>query len=281
MCFTTLISKAQPYFDVATIQTSTANHFISNSTSDSSIKVNWFLANLNLPIELNKKNLLLATLGYEDYSFENESPLLTQNFNSIYIPLTLLHTWKDTSWTTSFTYIPRVNSAAPIHVGDHTFQHGGAIIVSHSVNPHFKYSVGAYYNREFFGNYFLPLLGIEWKASKRLNIFGLLPNDMTADYKINKALHTGFIYKGLTTSFRYKPASTADYLSIPSEGQLNLFADLYITKTIVLNLQGGVIVARVYNLQYKSQYEPANYKSEFDVKESSVFKIGLFYRVWL
>src|SRR5205814_8968360 len=138
----------------------------------------------------------------------------------------------------SFTFIPKACSSKPLQINDKTFQAGGAIIASHTVNNHFKYSFGAYYNREFFGDYFLPLVGIEWKASPRLHVFGLLPNDFTVDYRVNKAFHTGFVFKGITTSFRYSPSSYADYYRM-DEGQLKLFADLYMTKTLVLNVEGG------------------------------------------
>ena len=274
--FSIFITNAQPYFDVASIQTSAANHFLVSDSAKEPVKLNWFSVNVNYPAQINKSNLLVTTLGYDRFSFENEDSPLTQSFNSIYLPLTLLHTWRDTTWSTSLTYIPKVNSYSPMHINENTVQNGMAIIVNHAVNPHFKYSFGGYYNREFFGNYFLPLLGIEWKASERLHVFGLLPNDFTADYKINKAFHTGFIYKGITTSFRYKPSSYADYLRM-EEGQLKLFTDLYITKTIVLNLEGGVILARSYELKNKD-INPAN---KFDVREASMFKVGLFYRVWL
>lgn len=276
ICITVSISKAQPYFDVLAVQTSSASQPVSNNAEKEQFNLNWFSANFNFPLELDKKNLFVTTLGYEQFAFKDKNSPLSQTFNSIYVPLTFLHTWKDTTWTTSFTYIPKVNSYSPVHVSDNTMQHGGAMVVSHIVNDHFKYSFGGYYNREFFGNYFLPLLGIEWKASNRLRVFGLLPNDMTADYKISKTLHTGFAYKGIATSFRYKPASTADYLKM-EEGQLKLFADFYLTKTLVLNIEGGVIAARSYSLQYKTPVE----KPDFNVRESSIFKIGLYYRVWM
>lgn len=276
ICIVVASTKAQPYFDVVSVQTANASQPLNNDAAKEKLNLNWFSSNFSLPLELNKKNIVVAALGYERFSFEHRDSLLTQTFNSIYVPVTFLHTWKDTTWKTSFTYIPKNNSYTPLHVNDKTMQHGVAIVVTHIVNDHFKYSFGGYYNKEFFGNYFLPLLGIEWKASKRLNVFGLLPNKMTADYKINKSFHAGLAYKGVTTSFRYKPSSYADYLRM-EEGQLKLFADLYITKTLALNLEGGIIVARSYGLQNKDSNPP----HKFDVSESSILKIGLYYRVWL
>ena len=274
--FIPLLSAAQPYFDVASVQTSSANHELNNNINKTSLSVNWLAANFSFPLKLNHSNLFVTTAAYEQFSLTGKSSELTQSFHSIYLPLTFLHTWKDTTWNTSFTLIPKVNSYSPIQISDQTFQTGGAIIGSHIVNSKFKYSFGLYYNREFFGNYFLPLAGIEWKPTTRLHIFGLLPNKLIADIRINKALHTGFTYKGLTTSFRYKPENLVDYLRM-QEGQLKLFADLYITKSVVLNLEGGVIIARAYELQIKN----SNTTHEFDVRESSIFKIGLYYRVWL
>lgn len=270
------ISKAQPYFDVASVQKSSAESFLMNEENKIPLKLNWLAVNLNYPITLNKKNILITSPGYERFKFENQDPLLSEKFNSIYMPLTLLHTWKDTTWSAALTYIPKVSSYSPVHVNDNTFQQGGAIVFIHTVNDHFKYSFGGYYNQEFFGNFFLPLLGIEWKASERLHVFGLLPNDMTADYRINKALHLGFAFKGITTSFRYNPASHADYLKM-EEGQLKLFADIYIAKNIVLNIEGGSIIARSYELKNKDS-NPAH---KFNARESGFFKAGLYYRMWL
>ena len=274
--FFPILLNAQPYFDVASIQTSSSSHTLNNDTNKFPLSVNWLTANFSLPLKLNRSNLFITTAGYEQFSLEGKSSELTQTFHSIHLPMTLLHTWKDTTWNTSFTLIPKINSYSPLQINEQTFQAGGALIASHKVKPHFRYSFGVYYNREFFGNYFLPLAGIEWKATPRLYVFGLLPNKFTVDYKINKAFHAGFVYKGLTTSFRYKPSSVADYLRI-EEGQLKLFTDFYITKTIVLNLEGGIIVARSYEIQNKTPVA----HTEFNVRESDFFKIGLFYRVWL
>ena len=271
-----LSCDAQPYFDVVSVQTSTANHSLTNYTGKEKISLNWFCANLSFPVKINRSNLLVTTVGYEQFQFEGNGNPLTQNFNSIYLPLTVLHTWKDTTWNTSFTLIPKVNSYSPLEVNNNTFQAGGAIIATHTISSKFKYSFGGYYNREFFGDYFLPLLGLEWKASERLHVFGLLPNDFTADYRIKKAWHGGLVYKGVTTSFRYKSTALTDYLRM-EEGQLKLFSDLYIKKTIALNLEAGIIVARSYGLKYYDQ--PQLY--DFSVRESGIFKIGLIYRVWL
>ena len=276
ICFTAIVSKAQPYFDVVSIQTSNANYFPFNDKEKVPLNQSWIGVNLSYGAELNKKNLFVTTAGFEQFLFSNDDSLKTQTFNSFYLPLTILHTWKDTTWFTSFTYIPKLHSYTPISVNKNTMQHGGAIIVSHAVNNHFKYSIGLYYNREFFGNYFMPLLGMEWKASPRLHVFGLLPNDFTVDYKVNKSFHTGFVFKGITTSFRFNPVSYADYYRM-DEGQLKLFADFYITKTLVLNLEGGAIVNRMYDVKFKDSNPPTLYKA----RKSTIVKLGLYYRLWL
>ncbi len=275
ICFS-IAANAQPYFDVASVQKASAKHFQFNDNEKIPLYQDWLAFNLNYGAALNKSNLIVAMAGFEQYSFEIQGAQSTQVFNSIYLPVTLLHTWKDTTWSTSFTYIPKVNSYNPIQVNKNTMQHGGAIIFNHSINNHFKYSIGMYYNREFFGNYIMPLLGIEWKASPRLHVFGLLPNDFTVDYKLNKAFHTGFVFKGLTTSFRYQPTSANDYYRM-DEGQLKLFVDLYITKSLVLNIEEGMIVNRRYIIKEKN----SNPAFKYNVRESTIFKIGLYYRLWL
>ncbi len=270
------LSNAQPYFDVVSVQTSSANQFPFNDDEKVSLKQNWIGFNFNYAKKLNSNNIFVATAGFEQFLFSNNDSLRTQSFNSFYLPLTIRHTWKDTTWTTSFSYIPKLHSYTPISINENTMQQGGAIVVSHAINNHFKYSIGFYFNQEFFGNNLLPLLGMEWKASPRLNLFGLLPNKFIVDYRVNRVFHTGFAFKGITTSFRFKPSSYADYYRM-DEGQLKLFTDFYITKTLVFNFEGGVIVNRRYDVKFKD----TNPSSLYRARKSTIFKLGLYYRLWL
>ena len=150
-----------------------------------------------------------------------------------------------------------------------------AVIATRIMSSKLSLKGGVYYNKEFFGNNFLPLLGCDWKANDRLNIFGLLPNNLFVDYKISNKFHSGFIYKGITSSFRLKESNDYDYV-LPEEGQLKLFVDYYITKNIVLNFEGGHTVARNYGFGFLNEKAvPA------DFNDGYILKAGLYYRMWL
>ena len=69
-------------------------------------------------------------------------------------------------------------------------QLGGIFLENYIVNNHLKFKLGLYYNREAFGNFFMPLVGMDWKVNKRLSLYGTLPSNYRVEINIinNKLL---------------------------------------------------------------------------------------------
>jgi hypothetical protein len=65
-------------------------------------------------------------------------------------------------------------------------QAGGAVLLTYKKHPDLKYKFGLFYNREFFGNFFVPLAGIDWKINNRLQLFGVLPGNLVLERKVSR-----------------------------------------------------------------------------------------------
>ena len=261
---------SQPYVDIASVQgfISGANHIISDKTQNPDI--NWWSAQLTIPHLFKKdSSLLIFSPGYDHWNI-NESNF-DFSLQTFYLPITYLTRLSPHS-RISFTAIPRINYSN--EVASNTYQYGGAIVYTWRKNKDFALKGGVYYNKEFFGNYFLPLAGIDWKVNDRLYIFGLIPNNLFIDYKFHEKVHGGFIYKGITTSFRPEKSTAIDCISM-EEGELKLFLDFYLTKKLVLNLEAGQTAARNYRAGVDSHY------SKLDFNEGYLLKGGISYRMWL
>ena len=84
---------------------------------------------------------------------------------------------KNPKWRTTLLVLPKINSDYK-DISTDDMQMGGVAMFSYKKKDNLKYHFGLYYNREFFGDYFLPLLGIDWKINQRMNLFGDLPITM-------------------------------------------------------------------------------------------------------
>ena len=83
------------------------------------------------------------------------------------------------------------------------WQYGLYSLATWTQRPELKFKLGLYVNQEFFGTFVVPLVGMDWKVSDRLQIFGTLPNNMKVMYQIRpNKLQAAFVFKSLTRSFR-------------------------------------------------------------------------------
>jgi hypothetical protein len=64
------------------------------------------------------------------------------------------------NWNLLASFIVRRNKEAEKDVED-DWQYGGALLATWKKNPSVSFKLGMYYNKEFFGDFFIPLLGID------------------------------------------------------------------------------------------------------------------------
>jgi hypothetical protein len=263
-------SFSQPYADIISIQgfQSESENFILDRNKD--IEFNWSSIQLTLPKLFKDSSLLAFTPGYDNWGIRLNANDLS--LHTAYLPITYLKRISAHSRIAA-VFIPRFNAATQINVDDKTMQYGGALVYTWRKNKDFAVKGGLYYNREFFGNYFLPLAGIDWKINDRLYLFGLFPNNLFLDYALHKNFHAGFSYKGITTSFLLEE-DQPDYFSL-EEGQVKLFADFYILKNFVFNIEAGYQLARTIGFGERNEDV-----EEIKFNNGYLIKAGLYYRIW-
>lgn len=187
---------------------------------------------------------------------------------------------RNKKWKSLFMAIPKISSDCRDNLS-HDFQYGGIALETFVINDSLKIKFGLFYNKECFGNFFVPLVGIDWKINSRWNIYGTLPNNMKVEYKIGNNFYAGLAFKNYKRSYRLSAEVNNDFI-LAKETNLRFFADQYLFKRkFVISVEAG------YTINYSLlEYQSANPKQSgyhgpvySPVKNNFVANVILAYRI--
>jgi hypothetical protein len=131
-----------------------------------------------------------------------------------------------------------------------SFQWGGVASYQNDLREHLNLGFGAMFNREFFGPYLVPIFLLDWQASERWYIEGMVPVTLKVHFRVNEGLDVGFNHFGLITSYYLGDEEYAgDYMERQSI-DLSLFARQRLYKNFFIEGMIGRSVGRSY-----TQYE--------------------------
>jgi hypothetical protein len=285
------VAFSQPFIDLLNIQyTRTSVSKLYKGKDEFKVNHEWKSYAFNAPIKLNEKKLLLISPEINNKIYQQTDSTFTKQQNgsttiaaysrfhahyiSYALPITLIHKFENEN-SLSATFVYRQNKVFENSFGWTTDQLGGAVLYTKTYSNKFKLKGGLYYNREFWGNYIMPLLGFEWKASKNIYCWGLLPNSTTIDVSFNK-LHTGFAYRGIEESYS---ESYNSYFH-DREGHVKLYLNYYLINQkqkigIVLLAEGGQSLSRLYEFKAASSDNIAKYHPA----ENYFIRIGVAVRL--
>ena len=282
---------SQPFIDLLNVQyAQTSISKLYKGKDEFKVNHEWKLYTFNAPLKLNDKKLLLISpeINSKQYQQSDSTLIMQQNgsttiqaysrFHEHYIsyalPVTLILNLKNQQ-SISATLIYRQNKVYKNSFAWSSDQLGGAVLYTKTYSNKFKLRGGIYYNREFWGNNILPLLGFEWKASKNIYCWGVLPTSANIDVSFNK-VHAGFAFRGIEESYSEGYSS---YFR-DREGHLKLYLNYYLIKKnqkigIVLLAEVGQSVNRLYQFKASnndkiSKYHPA---------ENTFIRIGVAVRL--
>lgn len=276
-----LYTNAQPFVDILSISN---QQFSSSIPQNSSLKFGTsdYFVNVFVPKEFKNGNTLLIRAAYEDITCKPipaVSPA-SLRFKAVSAPIGFQFLSKNKKWKSVFLAIPKLSSDFKSTSTDN-FQMGAVSIFTYVKNDSLKFKFGLYYNKEFFGNFFVPLVGVDWKINSRFSLYGILPTSYKAEYKLSKNLYTGLNFRSFTRSYRFSDGSNANYLRL-AENQLKLFLDIYIKKFVVF-IEGGASLGFTTSLNEDINYQSQPnypYTSLFSkYKDNFVFNMGLAYRI--
>lgn len=280
---------AQPYLDIARFNYGySPEKGLSEKTNP--LKSNYFNINATIPLELKKDGDAFILNPFFDHNEGTVStkvgglPTAIKDFHVVSQGIFVGFLKKDIvqNWNLLSSFIVRRNKEAEKDVED-DWQYGGALLATWKKNQSASFKLGMYYNKEFFGNFFIPLLGIDWKIDNKNNLFGVLPGSMIFEHKVGEKFYYGSAFRALTNSYRLQPndpcftgdCSAKSYLRI-DDNQLGVFSDVYLSKKIVLNGEAGYTILRRYRYGLKGN----NFHLQTDYKNDNFyFRASLAYRL--
>ena len=272
---------AQPFIDIAKINYSYSPAKGLNHKSNP-LKANLISIGVNLPLELKKGGDAFIINPFFDHDqgriATNDFHVMSQGLFLGFLKRNLFEHWDITT-----AFIVRRNKDVDSKL-DHDWQYGGIILTTWRKNNTVSLKLGLYFNKEFFGNYFIPLAGIDWKISPKNNLFGVLPGNLVLEHKINQRFYCGFSFRALTNSYRLRQTvdpclsgdcSARNYLRV-DDNQLGAFADFYVYKKFVLTAESGSTILRRYRFGLKGN--TINNNTDYK-NDNYYFRLGLSYRI--
>jgi hypothetical protein len=203
------------------------------------------------------------------------------HFTGLALPVTYVKPLNQ-KWTATASLIPRFDTYSDVVVmfGDR-MQWGGALLMTYKKSSQLKYKFGLYYNREYFGNFFVPLLGIDWRVNERLKLFGVLPGNLVLERKVSRKFYYGASFRALTNSYKSSSSNWLDFddhrFFRIDDNQLQAFADFYLAKNVVLTTEAGHSVFR--RLRTGISKGISKYEASEKVNDNVLLRAGLAYRM--
>jgi hypothetical protein len=226
-------TDAQYFIDIFSFNRQAYN--IPSGAQTSDLFVNAFV-----PKVLKSGNTIFVRAGYEKLALKKDT--LSAQYSSFTLPVGMQLQLKNPKVKFTGLVIPKIAGADLGASFSDIFQIGVFSLFTVTESDKFRYKFGLYYNRDFFGNFFVPLVGIDWKASERFSLYGTLPNSLKASYAlVPSRLNAGLAFRSLTRSFRGEDVNTFVRYN---ELQFKTFFDFYVSKKNVVFLEGGYFLGK-------------------------------------
>lgn len=270
---------AQPFVDI--INYNNQNFFSHyNDSANSPVYIQDNLLNLFVPVKFNNGNVLIMRLNSEKAIVNRDGPSpLKENLFSVSLPVGFMIVSPGKKWKYTGIFIPKVNSDMRDDLGN-DFQFGGIALVTRVFRSDMQFKFGMYYNREFWGNFFLPLLGLDWKINERWQMYGVMPSNFRFEYKVSKNWNTGIGWRSFQRSFRLSETFNNDFIWV-KENQVKVYFEGFVYKNLLLT--ADVYRSITYELS-RNDYSDVNLKksglSTFEPFQNNMgFTVGFAYRI--
>lgn len=260
-------STAQPYLDIINLKYSNSPNASFTDKNKNDLKIDYYSIGTNLPLQFNnKKDALIFSPFFEAWSTEIKS-IARHNYYGAGLPITLSKKIPHSKWNILITGILRMNDSSINVKGK--MQVGAALISAYKKDKNLTWKLGIYINNDLFGIFVMPLLGIDWNITKRDNLFGVLPGNLTYEHQLSKHFYYGANFRAITNSY----AKKTGYWRI-DENQLGIYLDTYFNKNLVLNIEAGHSLLRKIRTGVK---DVSTYDAE--VNDNLYLKLSFAYRV--
>ncbi|MBA3972093.1 MAG: hypothetical protein H0X46_08110 [Bacteroidetes bacterium] len=230
---------AQPYADIVNFSYQTFSSEYKDSSNWKNKTDNYFL-NFFVPKVFKSGNTFLVRVNSEMLnSTITPDSSYSSSLASISMPIGMKLVSKNKKWETILLAVPKIASDFKDEIDEHDLQYGGIFLQHYIPSDRLKFKAGLYYNREAFGDFFVPLVGVDWKVNSRINMYGILPTNYKVEFNILKdKLYTGLNLKYFTRSFRLSEKNKYDYVRY-NEAQVKLFVDYFVVPKVLVFAEVG------------------------------------------
>ena len=142
-------SNAQYFVDIFSFNRQSFN--VPNGAQTNDLFVNAFI-----PKVLKSGNTFFVRAHYEKLDLKKDS--LSASYSSVTLPVGMQVQLKNPKWKFTGLIIPKIAGADLGAAFSDVFQIGAYSLFTVTESEKFRYKFGLYYNREFFGNFFVPQL---------------------------------------------------------------------------------------------------------------------------
>jgi hypothetical protein len=229
----TVTSSAQYFVDIFSFNRQSYNVPSGAQTND-------LFVNAFIPKVLKSGNTFFVRAHYEKLDLKNDS--LSASYSSVTLPVGMQVQLKNPKWKFTGLVIPKIAGADLGASFSDVFQIGVYSLFTVTESEKFRYKFGLFYNSELFGNFFVPLVGIDWKVSDRFSLYGTLPQSFRASYAIVPArVNAGLAFRSMVRTFRGEDNNTFVRYN---ELQFKTFFDFYLTPKNVVFIEGGYFLGK-------------------------------------
>lgn len=263
---------SQAYLDLASIRKAYSPEFGINFNSSQKNNTEYLFTGINIPLQFKKIGMVITLSPYFENWNINSYDSLNFNLKGIGFPLTI-NKKINSHWGIASTIFFRKNSSDLNN--NYSTQIGALTTINYTINEKLKIKPGLYINKEFWGNFILPIVGIEFYPNDKLKIWGNLPATLFVENKFNKNWYLSFILRGVNNSYTI---SEKEYLYI-NETQIGLVTDWYVHKNIVVAIECGHTLFR--NIRTGRMYLDRSYILDENMRNNAYFRLSTSYRIRL
>lgn len=277
---------AQQYIDLAKFHyvTTPENNFDSIGGSTT---IQEFGTDLTLPIKISDKNAIITGCFLEKIKTKL-SPLSSPTSVSAISLKVGLNRKHNQKWSGTYLLLPKIASDLE-KIGSRDFQLGALVLMKYHKKEHLKYNIGVYYNKELFGSFVVPILGLYYKSpNDKLEINMSLPVWADINYKLNPWLSIGSNFTSFVRSYNLSESNT--YL-VKKSNETYAYLQLTVKESFLIQTKVGYSIGRSYRA-YENDDQVDFGFSAFrfgddrtvlnpDAEDGLVFKVRLLYRFHL
>lgn len=276
----TISCSAQPFVDVLSVnhqrlKTTTTNDSFTNRFSNTYLGI-------VLPLKVDSNNYFIVRVNGEllNSSIEGHQHHASVKLKMMLLGLGWQHNFND-KWSLTGIIMPKIASEMKDKLSHEDFMLGGYMVANYKTSPNHRYKLGLYYNREPFGNFFVPLAGADIQLNKNNWIYGQLPLYLRYEHRFNQKFYSGLGVRIFGRGYRLSSDYNRNYVFL-QENQIKLFCDYYLTQNLVFYGEIGRTMG--YGLRhYKNNSERTGrlYTPSVlsPVKDGFMFNMGIVYRV--